>query len=437
MKERVGWEDVKVKEIAEYFRGISYKKEQGSNKPLNNYKPILRANNIDNSLIFNDFIYVPNHLIKKEQFVKKGDIIFAMSSGSKHLVGKSAHAKNDFDGSFGTFCGLLRPSQLISKEYLAFIFQGNNYRKLISNVSTGTNINNLKKEHILDFILPLPPLLEQRAIVSKIEQLFSELDNGIANLKQAQEQLKVYRQALLAKTSVTEKFVPILQVVEDLSQGWSPKCHNHSRVNSNEWAVIKTTSIQEGYFDEKENKKLPDDLSPRIKHELKIGDILITRAGPRVRVGVCCLIKKVKPRLLNCDKAYRIRLKKDCIIPEFFEFTMNSPRYKFIIEELKTGISDSGVNLTQKGFLAIDIPVPPIQEQQAIVTEIETRLSVCDKLEQDISDSLEKAEALRQSILKQAFEGKLLNEQELTAVRSDPEWEPAEALLAKIKSKTT
>ena len=81
-------------------------------------------------------------------------------------------------------------------------------------------------------------------------------------------------------------------------------------------------------------------------------------------------------------------------------------------------------------------PLCSLLEQQAVVTEIETRLSVCDKLEQDITDALEKAEALRQSILKQAFEGKLLSEQELTAVRNDPEWEPAEALLAKIKSKT-
>jgi type I restriction enzyme S subunit len=375
--------------------------------------------------------------LRAQQIIQTEDILFSTVRVYLKNIAKVTNPIYSNQICSSGFTVLRANEDLCHPNYLfAYtLFEG--FLNPLCELQTGTSYPAVRDNDVFAQIIPLPPLPEQRAIVNKIEQLFSELDNGIANLKQAQEQLKVYRQALLAKTSVTEKFVPILQVVEDLSQGWSPKCHNHSRVNSNEWAVIKTTSIQEGYFDEKENKKLPDDLSPRIKHELKIGDILITRAGPRVRVGVCCLIKKVKPRLLNCDKAYRIRLKKDCIIPEFFEFTMNSPRYKFIIEELKTGISDSGVNLTQKGFLAIDIPVPPIQEQQAIVTEIETRLSVCDKLEQDISDSLEKAEALRQSILKQAFEGKLLNEQELTAVRSDPEWEPAEALLAKIKSKTT
>ena len=118
------------------------------------------------------------------------------------------------------------------------------------------------------------------------------------------------------------------------------------------------------------------------------------------------------------------------------------------IEDLKNSLENISYNLknafsirklafsTLVILLLASLPFPSIAEQQAIVNEIETRLSVCDKLEQDITDSLEKAEALRQSILKQAFEGKLLNEQELAAVRNDPEWEPAEALLAKIKSKT-
>lgn len=75
---------------------------------------------------------------------------------------------------------------------------------------------------------------------------------------------------------------------------------------------------------------------------------------------------------------------------------------------MKTGINDSGVNLIQKGFLDILIPVPSLEEQQQIVQEIESRLSVCDKIEETITNSLKQSEALRQSILKKAFEGRLL-----------------------------
>ncbi len=79
---------------------------------------------------------------------------------------------------------------------------------------------------------------------------------------------------------------------------------------------------------------------------------------------------------------------------------------------MKTGINDSGVNLTQKGFLQISIPIPALEEQQRIVEEIESRLSVCDKLEETINQSLTQSESLRQSILKQAFEGKLVAREE-------------------------
>jgi type I restriction enzyme S subunit len=74
------------------------------------------------------------------------------------------------------------------------------------------------------------------------------------------------------------------------------------------------------------------------------------------------------------------------------------------------------------------------QEQHQIVREIETRLSICDKLEETIAEALQKSEALRQSILKKAFEGKLLNEKELEEARNAPDWEPADKLLERINA---
>jgi len=93
---------------------------------------------------------------------------------------------------------------------------------------------------------------------------------------------------------------------------------------------------------------------------------------------------------------------------------------------MKTGISDSGVNITQKGLLKIEVPIPSLAQQTIIVQKIESRLSVADKIEESIAQSLKQAEALRQSILKKAFSGKL--------VPQDPNDEPAEKLLARIKA---
>ena len=80
------------------------------------------------------------------------------------------------------------------------------------------------------------------------------------------------------------------------------------------------------------------------------------------------------------------------------------------------------------------IAFPSLAEQHQIVQEIESRLSVCDKVEESITESLEKAEALRQSILKKAFEGNLLSTQEIEKCKTEPDYEPAAVLLEKIKN---
>lgn len=148
-----------------------------------------------------------------------------MSSGSKHLVGKTAVAKADFKGSYGAFCALLRIKEGINKKYISYIFKGNTYRKLISEIAKGTSINNLKREHILDFEFPLPPLETQQAIVSKIEELFSELENGIEDLKTAQLQLKTYRQSVL-KWAFEGKLTNENIKEGELPEGWGNKTFN-------------------------------------------------------------------------------------------------------------------------------------------------------------------------------------------------------------------
>jgi type I restriction enzyme S subunit len=102
------------------------------------------------------------------------------------------------------------------------------------------------------------------------------------------------------------------------------------------------------------------------------------------------------------------------------------------INEYVTGTAQP--KLSQRNLYKIPIALPlNLQEQNQIVQEIETRLSVCDKLNESIDQSLEKAQALRQSILKKAFEGKLLSQDELQTCRQQTDWEPAAKLLEKVK----
>ena len=329
----------------------------------------------------------------------------------------------------------------ITNEYSVFegkyVYYYTRYRKFFQEFKNQLNgiIGGVSAKKFSNIKIDLSPLPEQRAIVSKIEELFSDLDNGVADLKKAQDQLKVYRQAVLSSSFPKENSIEISKLVINLSQGWSPKCINQSSTDEEQWAVIKTSAIQAGRFIEFENKVLPDNLEPRDQHEIKKGDILITRAGPRVRVGVCCLVRNTRPKLINCDKVYRLEIDTNQVDAEYFEYAMNSPEVLSMIEVMKSGTSDSGLNLTQKAFLKLKIPYVEVQKQAIIVREIESRLSVCDKVEESISESLGKAKALRQSILKKAFDGKLLSTQEIEKCKTAPDYEPAAVLLEKIKMK--
>ena len=109
-----------------------------------------------------------------------------------------------------------------------------------------------------------------------------------------------------AKVPIEELFCP-LEDGRTLHQGWSPQCESEPSPSVNEWGVLKTTSIQAGAFLPEYNKRLPSSLNPRPQLEVKVGDILITCAGPRVRCGVACLVRNTR-ELRMCLRDQRAAL---------------------------------------------------------------------------------------------------------------------------------
>ena len=312
----------------------------------------------------------------------------------------------------------------------------------INTRAKGSGTPHVDPDLLWNYDFPLPPLPEQHRIVAKIEELFSELDNGIASLQKAKAQLKTYRQAVLKwafegklteewrEKRITNKEYRISN--NDEVSLVAEKRENYSdNTLPKDWEMVQlkevTDKITDGehfkpkteesgipflsakdvrdegvlfdnplYISEETAKKALQRCNPQR------GDVLIVSRG--ATVGRMCVVNTDRQFCL-LGSVILIKVNKD-INSEFLNYVLKSP-----IANQKM-ITISGATAQQAIYLRdikkIAIPLAPIEEQHQIVQEIESRFSVANKLEEAIEQSLQQAEALRQSILKQAFEGKLV-----------------------------
>ena len=194
-----GWAIAQLDALGARYRGVSYARGDASPNARKGYIPILRANNIaGDKLVFEELVFVPPTCVSAVQYIQNGDVLIAMSSGSKSVVGKTAQALENWEGAFGAFCGVLRPSSALCARYLGLYLRTQYYRHKISELAAGTNINNLKAEHFSEIEVPIAPLAEQKRIVAKAEKLLEKVDASRARLEKVSALLKRFRQSVLA-----------------------------------------------------------------------------------------------------------------------------------------------------------------------------------------------------------------------------------------------
>ena len=279
---------------------------------------------------------------------------------------------------------------------------------------TGTTFRAISGETIRETLIPYPNQETQHAIVSKIEELFSELDKGIAELKTAQQQLKTYRQSVL-KSAFEGKLTNDNVKEGELPDGWEWKTikeistllgdglHGTPKYDSNgEYYFINGNNLNDGKIEIKENtKKVSKEEFEKYKKQLNNKTIFVSINGS---IGYTAFYND-EPIILGKSACY-INIKEG-IDKHYIRYIFTSQRFTNYSISVATGSTIKNVSL--KSMREFEVPLPEtIGEQHQIVQEIESRLSVADKMEQSIQESLQKAEALRQSILKKAFCGELV-----------------------------
>lgn len=304
---------------------------------------------------------------------------------------------------------VLKPKEGIYPKYLFYYTQYLTYR--IEDKGYARHYQYIEKEDVL-----LPPLPEQERIVSRIEELFSELDNAVETLNATKSQLRLYKQAVLKDAfdgNLTNSGAPeikeLASFIEQPRYGTSKKCNYQDDITAyTEVYRIPNIDASTGTLDKSDLKYAQFDEDEIEKLSLKYGDILIIRSnGSPSIVGTAAMVREQDITGLFAGYLIRIRISDhERLSPKYLLRYLSSYDARRYIENVSK--STSGVNnVNAQEIKKIKVPYFEKEIQDQIIYAIESRLSAYVNIEKTVNQALQQASAMRQSILKQAFEGEL------------------------------
>jgi type I restriction enzyme S subunit len=355
---------------------------------------------------------------RANRIVKKGDVLQARMKNTD----KAILIDSKLDGQlFSTGFFQIRANETnVNSKFIFYYLQSLNFKKTKDGLCSGSTQEALNDNGASKILIPLPPFEEQKKIVLKIEEIISDLDNGIRNIETARLQLAVYRQSLLKwafsgkLTSKTENEelpkdwkIATLGEVSEMCLG---KMLDKKKNKGNYQPYLRNISVRWGHFDLTDLEEMRFEPHEEERYSLKNGDLIVCEGG---EPGRCAIWKGEVPNMKIQKALHRVRVKKMLSEIYLYHFMCYSAM-SGLLNKYFTGTTIK--HLTGRELKKIEIPLPPKKEQQSIIDELESKLTICDKIEETISQSLLQAETLKQSILKKAFEGQLVNTEILATI---------------------
>lgn len=423
--------------------------------------PLLRGTNIQNGRVdLAELVFVDESRVNPVQHLRPDDIVMTTSSGSVALVGKAAcMGQLDRTTTFGAFCAVIRVTDALPR-WVYWATQSDEYRRHISAAAVGTNINNLKREDIGSFPIPIPPMDVQRRMVAQLEELLAEVDNAEVALERARVDLETWRKSLL-KAAVTgeltadwraanpprETGADLLQrILHERRTRWLAEPRNKGKKYAEPagpdtdglpdlpvgwvWTTIGqltsfVTSGSRGWADYyadagstfiraqniKTDKLVLDDVafvsvpdtSEGVRTRVQQWDLLVTITGANVTKSAI-----VDDEINDAYVSQHVGLMRpvDPSIAWFIYWWLVTPAGgRAQLELAAYGAGKPGLNLPN--LLGVFIPLPPKAEQLEINAELMRFLGEHSLLAEVCSGNSTGPVALRQSILAAAFRGTL------------------------------
>lgn len=385
---------MKVKDCAVQIRGVSYKPTDLHSKLNDNSVTLFRANNIkDGEIIFDDVLYVDKKCVSDEQYLKKGDILICASSGSKALVGKAAQI--DFNGeyTFGAFCKAVRPNKN-DDAILGVFFQSHAYRRMISALSQGVNINNIRNEHIDNLELPFFTVEVKQKFINQI-QIVTKSIACCQHLLQKLDTLVKSRFIEMFGDPVTNPHgwekVPLSDLAELKIGPFGTMLHKEDYITGGH-PLVNPSHIHEGNIVIDEKLTISDKKYEELSaYHLVDNDVVMGRRG---EMGRCAVVKSSG---LLCGTGSMIIRSFGEVRADFLQKIISFPTFKKTIEDMAVG--QTMPNLNVQIISRFKIIKPPAEVQNVyydFVAQVDKSKLVLQKL-------LEKQELLRAALMQEYF----------------------------------
>jgi restriction endonuclease S subunit len=416
----LGWVNCDFGDVAKIRNGYAFKSDWfKKTKELSDDVPLVRQSQLQGSTVdLSQAVYLPAKFLQDHPnfTIKLGDFLIGMSGS----IGKvcryeleTISLQNQRTGKID-----LHYEEAVESRFLG-LFLSTLERTLVEKAK-GMGVQNISGKDIEGLPFPLPPLAEQKRIVAKIEELFSELDAGEESLRVARRQLGVYRQSLLKKAfegKLTGGWRTLkVGEIGRIETGTTPPTANPKNYDG-DLPFLKPTDLEQGRFVRKAREHLSE-AGQEHARVLPKGSVLVTCIGATIgKTGLAQLPCATNQQINSISP-------NEEVLPEFAYYQVISPRFQ---EQIKTNASSTTLPILNKSkFCVLPFVVCPLPEQQEIVRLLDEHFEVIERNEREIDAALRRSEALRQAILIKAFTGQL--------VPQDPADEPASVLLARLRA---
>jgi type I restriction enzyme S subunit len=305
----------------------------------------------------------------------------------------------------------IKPNESTSNKFIFYLIQFE--ENALKKRGSGVTFSAITKPNLYSFPIRIPKNKETRNnIVDAVETQFTRLESSVKSLQIIKYKLGVYRQSVLKAAfegnlvATDFESITVKDVAASVTYGTSQKAKQTGNI-----PVLRMGNLNGGKINYSK-LKFYDSLKEIEDLQLEEGDILFNRTNSAELVGKTSIFKKTSDykNIVFASYLIRVRVDKSKIVPAYLNYWLNSPRAAVIKSRLKSQqVGQANINGTKLKNMKFPY-TPDLNIQKEIIDEIESRLSVADKVAEVVDNALHKAERLRKSILKSAFEGKLIKQ---------------------------